>query len=132
MLRGTKVDYDNWANLGNVGWSWNDVLPLFKKVRILAQLPLPSEHRPLFLTRSSPPQSEKFIPTEGFPAELEYHGNDGPLLTTVHPLAPISEGILESYIDKGIEYKPDMFVSGEGAGAGHVTRTVHEGYRTSG
>lgn len=35
MLRGTKVDYDNWANLGNVGWSWNDVLPLFKKVRVV-------------------------------------------------------------------------------------------------
>lgn len=33
MIRGSKVDYDNWAALGNEGWSWDDVLPLFKKVR---------------------------------------------------------------------------------------------------
>lgn len=77
-------------------------------------------------------QSEKFIPTDGFPAALDYHGTSGPLHTTVHPLAPISEAILESYIDKGIAYKADMFVSGEGEGVGHVTRTVHDGYRTSG
>lgn len=29
--RGQKQDYDNWAALGNDGWGWNDVLPLFKK-----------------------------------------------------------------------------------------------------
>jgi choline dehydrogenase len=31
-MRGQKGDYDHWASLGNAGWSWNDVLPLFKKV----------------------------------------------------------------------------------------------------
>lgn len=31
-MRGQKEDYDYWASLGNSGWSWNDVLPLFKKV----------------------------------------------------------------------------------------------------
>ena len=31
-MRGQKEDYDYWASLGNAGWSWNDVLPLFKKV----------------------------------------------------------------------------------------------------
>ena len=31
-MRGQKEDYDYWASLGNDGWSWNDVLPLFKKV----------------------------------------------------------------------------------------------------
>lgn len=28
-LRGQAADYDNWASLGNTGWSWQDVLPLF-------------------------------------------------------------------------------------------------------
>jgi choline dehydrogenase len=31
-MRGQKEDYDHWASLGNAGWSWNDVLPLFRKV----------------------------------------------------------------------------------------------------
>ncbi|XP_045455217.1 glucose dehydrogenase [FAD, quinone]-like [Melitaea cinxia] len=30
-IRGNKVDYDGWAALGNKGWSYNDVLPFFKK-----------------------------------------------------------------------------------------------------
>jgi choline dehydrogenase len=30
-MRGQKVDYDHWAALGNKGWSWNDVLPYFKR-----------------------------------------------------------------------------------------------------
>jgi choline dehydrogenase-like flavoprotein len=31
-MRGQKEDYDHWASLGNEGWAWTDVLPLFKKV----------------------------------------------------------------------------------------------------
>ncbi|MFQ3334617.1 MAG: choline dehydrogenase [Woeseiaceae bacterium] len=30
-VRGQKNDYDNWRDLGNVGWSYDDVLPYFKK-----------------------------------------------------------------------------------------------------
>jgi len=30
-LRGQKEDYDHWAELGNEGWSWDDVLPMFKR-----------------------------------------------------------------------------------------------------
>jgi choline dehydrogenase len=30
-MRGQKTDYDHWAELGNRGWSWDDVLPLFKR-----------------------------------------------------------------------------------------------------
>lgn len=30
-VRGHSWDYDNWANLGNTGWSWRNVLPYFKK-----------------------------------------------------------------------------------------------------
>jgi choline dehydrogenase len=31
-MRGQKGDYDYWASLGNAGWSWDEVLPLFKKI----------------------------------------------------------------------------------------------------
>ena len=30
-MRGQKSDYDHWASLGNHGWSWDDVLPVFKR-----------------------------------------------------------------------------------------------------
>lgn len=31
-IRGAASDYDHWAELGNRGWSYKDVLPLFKRV----------------------------------------------------------------------------------------------------
>jgi len=30
-MRGQQHDYDHWAELGNRGWSWRDVLPVFKR-----------------------------------------------------------------------------------------------------
>ena len=30
-MRGQKSDYDQWAQLGNRHWSWDDVLPIFKQ-----------------------------------------------------------------------------------------------------
>jgi choline dehydrogenase len=30
-MRGQAADYDHWRQLGNVGWAWDDVLPVFKK-----------------------------------------------------------------------------------------------------
>lgn len=32
-LRGHPADYDEWAALGNPGWSYADVLPYFKRSR---------------------------------------------------------------------------------------------------
>ncbi|MEM7221180.1 MAG: GMC family oxidoreductase N-terminal domain-containing protein [Pseudomonadota bacterium] len=29
-MRGQRSDYDHWAQLGNRGWGWDDVLPIFK------------------------------------------------------------------------------------------------------
>lgn len=31
-LRGQAADYDGWRQMGNIGWGWDDVLPLFKRV----------------------------------------------------------------------------------------------------
>ncbi len=30
-MRGQRGDYDHWASLGNRGWSWDEVLPVFKR-----------------------------------------------------------------------------------------------------
>jgi len=31
-MRGQKEDWDHWAALGNRGWSWDDVLPIFRSL----------------------------------------------------------------------------------------------------
>ncbi len=36
-IRGQKEDFDLWRQLGNVGWSWDDVLPYFKKAEAQQQ-----------------------------------------------------------------------------------------------
>jgi choline dehydrogenase-like flavoprotein len=36
-MRGQKSDYDQWAALGNRGWSWDEVLPYFKRVEDYAR-----------------------------------------------------------------------------------------------
>ncbi len=30
-MRGHRLDYDHWANLGNTGWSYEEILPYFKR-----------------------------------------------------------------------------------------------------
>ena len=60
-IRGHRADYDHWRDLGNPGWGYDDVLPLFKKSES-------QEH-----------------------GASEYHGASGPLrvsdLRTVNPLS---------------------------------------------
>ena len=48
------------------------------------------------------------------------------------PVGPLGELMLESYQSKGLDYRPDMFSSGETAnGCGHALRTTWQGYRTT-
>jgi len=88
ILRGVKADYDRIANMGNPGWSWDEMMPFFKA-------------------------SETFHSAEWHQADLSAHGTNGPLHTEPCRIAPISEKVLQSFIDSGYEYKPDMFVQGE-------------------
>ena len=88
IIRGVKADYDRIASMGNTGWSWEEMMPFFNA-------------------------SETFHPAEWFKADLSVHGSTGPLHTGPQRLAPISEKVLESFIDMGYVYKPDMFAQGE-------------------
>jgi choline dehydrogenase len=66
-IRGHKSDYDDWAALGNRGWSYADVLPFFKK----------HEHREL--------------------GTGEYHGAGGELnVAPLRFLNPITRAFLEA------------------------------------
>jgi choline dehydrogenase len=51
-IRGNRQDYEEWSKMGNQGWSYNEVLPYFKK----------SEHQEIFSN--------------------EFHGKEGPLYVT--------------------------------------------------
>lgn len=62
--RGGKRDYDEWASLGNYGWSWNEVLPYFKKL----------ENVKIPFLRESPWRGN-----DG-PLDIEYAGYSTPLL----------------------------------------------------
>lgn len=77
-VRGHASDYDNWAYMGNPGWSYEEVLPYFKK-------------------------SEDF---EG--GENEYHGVGGPLrVTTEYEKHPTTQRIVEACLQAGYKFNDD-------------------------
>lgn len=66
-VRGHKLDYDDWEKLGNKGWSFNDLLPYFKK----------HEHfddPASYSTVSNIPLETKY--------DTDFHGKDGPIHTS--------------------------------------------------
>jgi len=72
--RGNRLDYEQWAELGNPDWSYQDVLPLFKR----------SEN------------------SECFGAD-EYHGTGGPLnVTYLRSPSPINPAFLAACAEQGL------------------------------
>ncbi|NDC65496.1 MAG: choline dehydrogenase [Burkholderiaceae bacterium] len=65
FIRGQKEDYDHWHDLGNDGWSWDEVLPYFKKAEGNDRLgePLHSQIGPLRASsiKKTHPLVEAFI-----------------------------------------------------------------------
>lgn len=77
--RGLSSDYNSWAAKGNVGWSYNDLLPYFIK----------SENN----SRGA----------------SNYHGNSGPLtVSDVSPFYPVSKCFLEACSEFGLPPNPDF------------------------
>lgn len=93
-IRGHKADYDGWAALGNAGWSYDEVLPYFKK----------SEHREA--------GADKF------------HGQGGPLnVAAVNSPGSINEVFLEACSELQIPKTSDFNgVTQEGVGLYEVTQ----------
>ena len=78
FTRGQAEDYDHWAQLGNKGWSFQDVLPYFKKM-------------------------ENY---DGGSDELR--GRDGPLpVTDSAKLSPLFDTLIKSSTAIGIKYNAD-------------------------
>lgn len=100
--RGHPSDYDHWANLGNPGWSFQELLPYFRR-------------------------AEHFEPGGGG----DYHGVDGPLhVSGQREPNPISQVLAAAGEEVGIPPNPDF--NGprqEGLGLYHVT--IKDGRRWS-
>jgi choline dehydrogenase len=95
-VRGQPEDFDHWGQLGNRGWSWDGVLPYFKK-------------------------AESW---EG--GEDDFHGAGGPLLTSRTADKPaLCQAMIEAGQQIGLEYREDVnhLPPGAGGGVGWVQQT---------
>ena len=98
-LRGQAQDYDTWAQLGNAGWSWDEVLPYFKK-------------------------SEKH-----YAVDDEFHSSTGELHVQPQRLAwPVLDAVVEAAEEIGVK-KTDDFNRGDNEGVGYFEVNQNKGVR---
>lgn len=100
--RGTASDYDRWAALGNPGWSYDEVLPYFKR-------------------------TERRIGGDG----AAHRGYEGLLpITDCDWRHPLCDGFIRSAQALGIGPAGD-YNAGVQGGAGYYQRWIHRGWRVS-
>ena len=100
--RGQRSDFNTWAQIGNRGWGYADVLPYFKRL-------------------------ERRI-GEG---EDTYHGRDGNLtVTDIDWRDPLCEAFIEGAMSLGIPRNKD-YNGATQEGVSYAQRTIHKGRRIS-
>lgn len=100
-VRGQAEDYDGWAQDGNRGWSYSDVLPAFRDIENNMEI------------------------------ADEFHGTEGELRvseTGFHH--PLSRAFIRAAQQTGIPYNPD-FNGAKQEGVGFYQTTTHDGKRWS-
>ena len=86
FFRGVPADYDAWAAAGNDLWSFEKVLPYFRKM-----------------------ETDQDVGTTGI--EAKYHGSDGPIRVHRHKREswyPFSEAYYEAAVAAGFPEHPDV------------------------
>lgn len=100
-VRGQPQDFDHWAQMGNPGWGWDDVLPLFKR-------------------------SESH--EDG---ETHLHGGSGGLsVSTIRAKSPISEAFIDAAVEMGVP-RNDDYNGEDQEGVGYFHQTARKGFRCS-
>lgn len=104
-VRGNREDYNDWANLGNNGWSYEEVLPYFIR----------SEHN-----------------EQQAQLNAGYHGSDGPLNVTfaTRYQTPLANAFVNACTEVGIPENHD-YNGAEQAGAGFFQFTIKGAKRHS-
>jgi len=101
--RGQRADFDNWAQRGNRGWGYVDVLPYFKR-------------------------TERRI---GF-ADERIHGRDGNLpVTDIDWIHPICEAFIAGAVGAGLPRCADYNSGDHQEGVGYFQRAIYRGWRHS-
>ncbi len=101
FVRGQALDYDTWAQMGNRGWSYADVLPIFKRL-------------------------ESY---DGGDERLR--GRDGPLrLTEAHDRSELYDSWFAAAEEVGLERNPDYNGASQ-EGICRTQTTIHDGWRMS-
>jgi choline dehydrogenase len=100
-IRGNRADYDEWAEMGCEGWSYDEVLPYFKR----------SE------------DNER--------GEDAYHGVGGPLkVSESRSMHPLVDAMIEATKQAGHEHNPDLNGARQ-EGVGRFQVTQRDGLRAS-
>ena len=100
-IRGQAEDFNYWRQLGNAGWSFDDVLPYFRKAE-------DNERR-----------------------ADEFHGADGPLsVSDLRDRHPLAEAYVEAAVQCGYP-RNDDFNGAAQEGAGYYQTTMRNGVRSS-
>jgi len=100
--RGQPLDFDTWAQMGNRGWGYADVLPYFKRM----------ERR------------------EG-ESDATYRGRDGSLtVSDIDWIHPLCEAFIAGAVEAGIPRNPD-YNGGIQEGVSYAQRTISNGRRVS-
>lgn len=80
-VRGQAADYDHWRQLGNTGWGWDDVLPLFKRAESYAggDPEIRGRHGPLSVSDSAVSREcvDRYLEAAvnaGYPRNEDYNG----------------------------------------------------------
>jgi choline dehydrogenase len=102
FVRGQSQDYDQWAQLGNRGWSYREVLPIFKDMESY--------------------RGE---------ADDEYRGRGGPLkVTESNETGPLYDALIKAAGSVGIAYTKD-YNGAKQDGIGMTQATIRNGRRMS-
>jgi len=99
VMRGQAADYDEWRNMGAVGWGWDDVLPVFRRLE------------------------------DHFLGETASHGKGGGWRIEKPRLSwPILDHVMAAAIEMGIP-KSDDFNTGDNEGVGYFHVNQKRGRR---
>jgi len=98
-LRGNRADYDGWAKAGATGWSYDEILPLYRRMETNSR------------------------------GASEYHGDSGPQYVEDAPdPRPVSRRFVDAMVEVGMP-RIDDFNGAEQEGASMIQRFTHRGER---